>query len=327
MPIVSFNRIRSRWSSKTLPSTSPSGSVVAARPHHTTSTIFPVIRIVLLGRTGNILFQYALGRALAEKHKVPLVLDASWYNAEGWAEISHLLRLPLKARVNRRFSLVSRALRNLTGGKHLWELLPQPFLRESPHDQSFDSRFAIAPANCVLFGYFQTPRYFESIADSFRQEVTDLLKVTSVPTGLLARLEDPASVAVHVRRTDYLIHPAFQVCDPSYYRKAMQEMRALVHDARFYLFSDDPEWCRKEFSDADTTVVDSGSAGRNPLHDLRLMSLASHHIIANSSYSWWSAWLANKPGQQVLMPADWYARDIHAPIEEKRLPHWKIAGQ
>ncbi len=79
-----------------------------------------MIRIVMLGRTGNNLFQYALGRVLAEKHGVPLVLDASWFNAAGWAEVSHFLKLPLKAKVVRRCSLGTRALRKFTG-KHYWE--------------------------------------------------------------------------------------------------------------------------------------------------------------------------------------------------------------
>lgn len=288
-----------------------------------------MLRIVLLGRTGNHLFQYALGRVLAEKHGVPLVLDASWFNAEGWAEVSHFLKLPIKARVVRRFSLASRALRNLVG-KHYWELRSCPFLREATDDQSFDPRFLDAPSDCVLFGYFQTPRYFESIAVELREEFKSLLAPTgaraSCPSYLLHSLTQPTSVAVHVRRGDYLIHPAFHVCDESYYRQAMDEMRARVAGARFFIFSDDPEWCRSIFRDADTEIVDSGELATNPLHDLYLMSSASHHIIANSTYSWWAAWLGNNPGQIVLMPDRWYAvGSIHAPIEEKRGgEHWSL---
>jgi hypothetical protein len=98
-------------------------------------------------------------------------------------------------------------------------------------------------------------------------------------------------------------------------------MRARIPGARFFIFSDDPEWCRSAFREDDVVIIDSGSAGKNPLHDLHLMSLASHHIIANSTYSWWAAWLGDKPGQQVVMPDRWYARDITAPIEEK---FWKL---
>lgn len=285
-----------------------------------------MIRVVLLGRTGNHLFQYALGRVLSRKHGVALVMDASWFNAEGWREVSHFLSLPLKARVVRRLPLASRALRKFAH-KHYWEFRCVPVLREPGADQSYDSTFVNAPADCVLYGYFQSPLYFQEIEDEFRTELNTLFASTADDSpGLCEMLRGPASVAVHVRRKDYLIHDAFQVCDRTYYRNAMAKMRAAVPGARFWIFSDDPDWCRAEFREADEVVVDSGNAGGNPLHDLRLMSLASHHIIANSTYSWWAAWLAKHPGQKVLMPDRWYAHGIKAPIEEKKLPHWEIVG-
>lgn len=103
----------------------------------------------------------------------------------------------------------------------------------------------------------------------------------------------------------------------------MDRIRDELPGARFFIFSDDPGWCRREFTAADTEVIDSGPVAANPLHDLLLMSLASHHIIANSSYSWWAAWLGDKPGQRVIMPDRWYAGTITAPIYEKLLPHWQ----
>lgn len=281
-----------------------------------------MLRILLLGRTGNHMFQYALGRVLARKHGVPLVLDASWFNAEGWAEVSHFLKLPLKAKVVRHCSLGARALRKITG-KHYWEYRGVPVLREVGDDQSFDARFLEAPADCMLFGYFQSPLYFESIAGPLREELNGLLKdALRVPEDLRAKLIDPNSVTVHVRRKDYLIHPAFQVCDTAYYQESIRQMRSDIPDARFYIFSDDPDWCRGEFHEADQEVVDLRATAANPLYDLHLMSLASHHIIANSTYSWWAAWLGDKPGQRVIMPERWYAHGIKAPMAEKR---WKVA--
>jgi hypothetical protein len=283
-----------------------------------------MIRIVLLGRTGNNMFQYALGRVLAEKHGVPLVLDASWFNAEGWAEVSHFLELPLKAKVVRRCSIATRALRKFTD-KHYWEYRGVPVLRENSTDQSFNNRFLDAPAECMLFGYFQSPHYFENIAIPLRAELNSLVSgAVRIPGDLRRKMSDTNSVAVHVRRKDYLNLPIFQVCDSRYYLESMQLMRARLPAARFFIFSDDPEWCRSAFGEKDQEVIDSGMVAANPLHDLHLMSLASHHIIANSSYSWWAAWLGDKPEQHVVMPDRWYAGNVRAPIEEKRLPHWKI---
>jgi hypothetical protein len=279
-----------------------------------------VLRIVLLGRTGNNLFQYALGRVLAARHGVPLVLDGSWFNAEGWAEVSHFLKLPLKAKVVRRCSLGARALLKITG-KHYWEYRGVPVLREAGDDQSFDARFLEAPADCMLFGYFQSPMYFESIAESLREELNGLLiDAVRIPTDVRNKLLQPDSVAVHVRRKDYLNLPIFQVCNSAYYQESMHQMRSKIPDAKFYIFSDDIEWCRGEFKEKDQQVIDLGHIAANPLCDLHLMSLAGHHIIANSTYSWWAAWLGNKRGQQVIMPEHWYAHGITAPMAEKR---WK----
>ena len=282
-----------------------------------------MIRIVLLGRTGNILFQYAMGRVLARKHGVPLLLDASWYNSEGWKEISHFLKLPIQARVMRNFSLASRALRNLTG-KHFWEFGGAPFIREAEADQSFDQRFLEAPRDCTLFGYFQSPLYFDSLADELRAELQELISKgarASYPQSSSVtedQLKQPTSVAIHVRRGDYLHHECFKVCDLEYYQKSMREMRERVPGAKFFIFSDDPDWCHAHFTDYDVTAFNDRRHELNPLHDLHLMSLASHHIIANSSYSWWASWLGNKPSQVVIMPDRWYAKDIIAPIEEKK---------
>ncbi len=289
-----------------------------------------MIRIVLLGRTGNNLFQYALGRVLAEKHGVPLVLDATWFDSDGWREVSHLLKLPIRARVARSGTLASRALRKLTG-KHRWQFGRHPFLIENPEDHSFNPTFPEAPADCALFGYFQSWRYFASIEEELRAELTNLLEKGSGQNhrATVARasgpqpssLTDPASVAVHVRRGDFLRNPDFQVCDAAYYQSAMDEMRARLSNPRFHIFSDDPAWCRRTFSSPDTDIIDSGTAAANPLCDLRLMSLASHHIIANSSYSWWAAWIGKKPGQHVILPDRWFNGRIHAPMQDKNA--WK----
>jgi hypothetical protein len=282
-----------------------------------------MIRVILLGRTGNNLYQYALGRVLSQKHGVPLVLDASWFNSQGWSEVSHFLNLPLKAKVVRRFSFASRALRNLAG-KHHWEYLGIPLLRESDTDQSFDPRFIEAPRSCILFGYFQLPGYFDSIAASLRKELFDLFNLGSgISEESRTMLDTPDSVAVHVRRGDYLAIPDFQVCSRQYYMRCMNQIRKSHPAARFHIFSDDISWCAEQFTDDDVMIMDSACASDNPLHDLHLMSLCSHHIIANSSYSWWAAWLAKSDNQSVFMPDSWYVSGISVPIAEKGLAHWK----
>jgi hypothetical protein len=175
----------------------------------------------------------------------------------------------------------------------------------------------------MLFGYFQSPLYFESMADEIRAELSGLLRSASgADPEVETKVAAAGSVAVHIRRTDYLNHAAHRVCGSDYYRDAMDRLRGLIPDARFHIFSDDPEWCRAEFRQADQEVIHDAGKAANPLHDMHLMSLAPHHIIANSSYSWWAAWLGKKTGQQVILPDRWFADGIDAPIAEKCAPHW-----
>jgi hypothetical protein len=284
-----------------------------------------MLRIVLLGRLGNNMFQYAFGRALAEKHGVSLLLDASWYNGRTWPYVSPLKQLPgiaeKKAKLARPFSLGSRALKKITR-KHHWEYLGVPVIRENESDQSFDSTLLQAPPDCVFFGYFQTPLYFQGIEHLIRSELsTEGLGLELGHENLAARLRESNSVAVHVRRTDYVNNRNLYLPDTDYYKRAMNRMREAVPSARFFVFSDEPQWCMGEFVSPDTIVL-THSDPYQPLTDLHLMSLAGNHIIANSSYSWWAAWLGKKEGQRVIMPDRWFNDGITAPIEEKKCAGW-----
>jgi hypothetical protein len=287
-----------------------------------------MIRIVMLGRLGNNLFQYALGRVLSEKHGVPLVMDGSWFNRESWSQVDCIKRLPGpesgKARVVRRCSLAARMLLKTTG-KHYWEYRGLPAWKERAGNHSFDPRFLSVPADCLLFGYFQSPLYFRGFESRLREELlTDGLGLETGREDLAERLRQPGSIAVHVRRTDYTGNPNVELCGLEYYHKAIQRMRDTVENARFHVFSDDPAWCREHLKADDIEVV-GHDRPPSALTDLHLMKLASHHIIANSTYSWWAAWLGKKEGQRVLMPGRWFD-GIVAPIEEKQLPHWELVG-
>ncbi|MES2924194.1 MAG: alpha-1,2-fucosyltransferase [Verrucomicrobiota bacterium] len=285
-----------------------------------------MIRVVMLGRLGNNMFQYSLGRILSRKHGVPLVMDGSWFNREGWGQVKCLKRLPGpaagKARIVRRVSLGTRALLKATG-KHYWEYRGVPVLRESERDQSYDPRFLDAPNDCMLFGYFQTPIYFQGHEQMLREELSTAdLGLELGCEALAARLREKGAVAVHVRRTDYAGNPQLDLCGPEYYRAAMERMRDDSSNVRFFIFSDDPVWCARHMSGRDVEVVQHDKP-YCALTDMHLMGLANDHIIANSSYSWWAAWLGKKPGQRVMMPARWFG-SINAPIDQKHCDGWEI---
>jgi len=283
-----------------------------------------MIRAIMLGRLGNNLFQYAFGRTLAEKHGCGLVLDATLFNDGDWKQVSNLRRLPLKAKITRSFHLASRTVRKLSG-RHPFEFFGRPIIRENGADHRFDPSMLEAPSNSLLAGWFQSPRYFDFIEAELRKELR--LDLVVDPNAMVEdALNSCESVAVHVRRTDFLVQPVFQVCGESYYQRAMMMMRERLDRPRFFIFSDDPEWCRAHFTGADEEVVELPGSSADPLIDLHFMSLAKHHIIADSSYSWWGAWLGLKDRQMVLTPDRWFASEIHAPIEERLLPGWEAVA-
>ena len=250
-------------------------------------------------------------------------MDASWFNREGWQSISCLRTLPLKAEIVRPFSAGSRLLKKLTG-RHHWEYLSSTVYRESHSDLAFNPEVAALPGNCVLSGYFQTPLYFAGIEAKLREEISFRDRIFDNESAeVAAPLNGAESVAIHVRRTDYIGNPNVAVCDEDYYQRAIARMRATLDSPRFFVFSDDPEWCRAHFTQPDFQIVDCAVSRNDALNDLHLMSLASHQIIANSSYSWWGAWLGKKPGQRVLMPSRWFI-GIHSPIGEKQCEGWEI---
>ena len=282
-----------------------------------------MIRVVMLGRTGNNLFQYAFGRVLAERHGVPLVMDGAWFNEAGWRSVSCLKRLPIRAELRRDHTLAARLLLKTTG-KHFYDFGNLPQVNERPTDHTFNPSHLAAPPDCLVRGYFQSPLYFRGMEVKLREE----LSMTSLPwqaatRGLARRMEKGRSVAVHVRRTDYVGNPDVAVCGPDYFKRAIRLLRERHEGLEFYVFSDDPKWCEDHLTEDGVAVWALPEAEGDALHDLFLMSRASHHIICNSSYSWWAAWLGEKPGQQVILPERWFASGIIAPIGEKLADGWE----
>jgi hypothetical protein len=140
----------------------------------------------------------------------------------------------------------------------------------------------------------------------------------------LARINVANAVCVHVRRGDYLKAPHFEhhgLCSAEYYRRAMQDMRERTANPAFFVFSDDWAWAREHLSGGDAVVVNANGpeAGQD---ELRLMAACRHHILANSSLSWWAAWLAAGDGQIVIAPKPWFNTNADTP--DLLPPAWRV---
>lgn len=281
-----------------------------------------MIRVKLKGRIGNNLFQYAVGRAIAERLGVPLVLDATFLREKVWCDSSSLYRLPIKASIIRKPKFTDRIIRKVC--KNRLTFSPMNIVRESDEGK-FDIKILSSSNESFLIGYFQSESYFEKISEIIRSEINfQNLSWSDISNNMAKKIVSTQSVAVHVRRTDYLKNEDFNICTMLYYQRAIKKLKDIDSNAVFYIFSDDPSWCRDQYFCDNQVIIDMPTQAADPLHDLYLMSCARHHIIANSSYSWWAAWLGKKPGQRVFCPSQWAKDEARFPIADKLCENWEV---
>lgn len=284
----------------------------------------------LQGGLGNQLFQYSAGRAISESLGVPLWLDLSWYRSLPKGAIPRayeLQRYPINARCFDPldpespwfWSIERLGCLAWVDGRLRWARS----FRERGLDH--DPVVAKLRPGRVLEGYWQSPRYFDVIAPALREELQPLASLGEEDAHIAGMIQQDAgnAVAVHVRRGDYLtgVHALHHgTCGIDYYQRAFEKIRVVIERPRFFVFSDDPDWVRSRkdvFGEA--TLVEHNNT-KTAFQDLRLMSLCRGHVIANSSFSWWGAWLSRSPGKLVIAPARWLGNG--APLPTLMPPDW-----
>jgi hypothetical protein len=272
-----------------------------------------MILVRLCGGLGNQLFQYAAGRRLAHARGAELVLDLGWYaqtpssNTPRKYELAHY---PIQARTTTRAEdwwcrfHSGRLLRRLPIIPRRWHNF-----REKAFD--FDRSVLDLPDDTYLDGYWQSHCYFEDIADAIRAEATPLKPAGPRDMAVNEKIVATASVSLHVRRGDYVTHKAAAgvhgTCSVSYYQKALAKIASLVRNPHFFIFSDDVEWARSSIATPGPNTFVDHNGPEAAFQDLRLMSLCKHHVIANSSFSWWGAWLNPNEEKVVVSPQAWFA--------------------
>lgn len=234
-----------------------------------------------MGRLGNQMFEYAMARAQAKRLGVELGLDTTLYR------VDHPFQLKQWAGVTER--IVERSA-------------PTVYEQGMPYNPAVES----IKDGAVLQGYWQSYKYFSNIWPDLRQVFIPKEFNPDAREKVIAIANVQTSVAVHVRRGDYLKSPHKEfhgVLSLTYYNTAMTMIREKVNCPTFFIFAEDTEWTKENFQAPDQIVMEPGREAE----DIWLMSLCKHHIIANSSYSWWGAWLAEPEGQVVIAPKNWYA--------------------
>lgn len=274
-----------------------------------------MIIVKLMGGLGNQMFQYAAGRRLAWVSGVPLKLDLGWFQAPapGTTPREYALRpFALAAEIASADEIARLAPRRELFGKLVARCLPLRTSYLPERHYHFDPALLVPRKNAYLDGYWQSEKYFCDIRDTICSDFTLQEPPQGKNRDLVERLAEPglASVSLHVRRGDYLTSPSASSvhgsCSPQYYARAVAALAARVERPHFFLFSDEPEWVRDNFPlDHPCTIVAHNPPEKGH-EDLRLMTLCRHHITANSSFSWWGAWLCRNRDKIVIAPANWF---------------------
>ena len=269
-----------------------------------------------MGGLGNQLFQYAAARSLSIKRGIPFKVDfddpykfvnrkfsLSAFNLE----VQHASQRELwKCKPKRRIE------------KRLWMLVgkdPRCRLYRENGDYTFDPGFFSCPDGAYLSGFWQTEQYFSDIETTIRSDFKFRIAPSENNEEWLKKISTCTAVSIHVRRGDVVsvakTNKIYGTITPAYYENAMNNMIGSFKDCVFFFFSDDIEWVKENIkTEYPAYYVDANDDAHN-YADLRLMSSCRHHIIANSSFSWWGAWLNLNKQKKVIAPAKWMStRDI-----------------
>jgi len=245
------------------------------------------------GRYGNQMFQYAAMIGIATKQGLNYGVD---YKKNGdsqtWDKF-HTDNTYLQLAVNKPFNLSAPQVD-----------VEYPTINEGGFN--FNETLFHTGDNVKLRGYFQTVKYFEHCQDLIRKEFTFKKEITDVSNQFLENKRDHETVSIHVRRCDYLKYTWHGICDIQYYTKAITNHFS-DKSYNFIVITDDIAWCKSTFvGNNNFSISESG----NQFVDMSIMSMCDHHIIANSTFSWWGSWLNNNPNKKIVAPATWFREHL-----------------
>lgn len=277
-----------------------------------------MIIVKISGGLGNQLFQYSFGKFLSVCFNTELKFDIKTNSSiSGFTNRSFGLN-DLNLNINIASSDDIKKFKYFTNNTFLERLERKfvqifPFINRQYKVQRFNSQMNKGfKDNCYYDGYWQSEKYFKTIEGIVRKDLEFKPSLNSYNLELLNQIVDTESVSLHIRRGDYLTIKAntkiFAVCSVDYYNRAIDFFIGRLKSPKFFIFSDDYEFAKENFKGNQFRIVENSA---NPETDLYLMSKCKHNIIANSSFSWWGAWLNSNPNKIVISPIEWYNEKLN----------------
>lgn len=273
--------------------------------------MFDLSIVQIQGGLGNQMFQYAFMRALSLKYNFKAMLDISYFYIDKFSDPAIAVRKFLLDNYNIQLGIADiNVIRQY--GFHI-PILNRVFETPNCAGKYLDFLQKERNGSKYFIGYFQTEKYFKEYRDVILKDFELKIPLDAKNLQLLSQIKDTNSVSIHIRRGDYLkLQHIYQICSPEYYYEAINFISQRIENPHFYIFSDDMDWVKNNLKIAyPHTFVDINSEN-NCCFDLELMKNCKHNIIANSTFSWWGAWLNENSDKIVISPKQWCCTDeIH----------------
>ena len=281
-----------------------------------------MVLVQLRGGLGNQMFQYAFARNLAKENNTELIIDSiTNFSVRGL----YIPRPYFLGNFNINKKNITKNELNWAKNIRIWQrigIAPKwEHLYENKFDEFQEVTFKKYNRNIYVIGFWQNVQYFSSISAILKKEFT-------INKKWIDNYQEPVSslnsVAIHIRRGDYISNAEFQssyvnLNETDYYNNAIKIIKQKIKNPVYFIFSDDIEWAIKHFK-VDKSEIYFIQNTESPLHDFSLMAQCKHQIIANSTFSWWAAWLNNNPEKIVICPNKWFVNNWND--SHYALPEW-----
>lgn len=249
---------------------------------------------------------------LALKHNTQLKLDISFFETYEWHEYS-LSPFLLEAVVASKAEVHEMIKKN----NRYYERLKQRIFKTQPiviNEKSleFNSSYLQIRNNRYLIGYWQSEKYFINIESFLRKELMIKIEPSAINLQILKEIKtNNQSVSLHIRRGNYVnvesVNKVHGTTKLNYYYEAIKTISKICEQPVFYIFSDDIDWAKENLKLSYKHVYIDHNSAKNDYEDLRLMSACKHNILANSTFSWWGAWLNVNKEKIIIAPREWFA--------------------
>lgn len=263
--------------------------------------------IRFLGGLGNQMFQYACYKALQNKFS-NVKADLSSFKSEQYHNGYELEKI-FGIKVDEASDFMTN-IYNIQNRKWIYRKIRRAFnLKKSYHEEklnfTYDHDMFSDSKSGYYYGFWQNEEYFIEVSKEIRNDFEFKPLGDQQNIQILEKINNTNSVSIHVRRGDYVDHPSFGgICEKDYYQDSIQYIKSKTSSPKFFVFSNDIDWCIKNLDIEDAEFI-SWNSGTDSYIDLQLMGACKHNIIANSSFSWWGAWLNKNSNKIVIGPKKW----------------------